>query len=80
MPDMRFCYCCRVHHSLDEMRLFPTRVGYRWRCIRSIEAARRSTQERDLFGQRQTATNREMARLTADFATRYRTLRLRICE
>ncbi|HLO62030.1 MAG TPA: hypothetical protein VK165_03610 [Azonexus sp.] len=21
MPEMKFCYCCRVHHPLDPMRL-----------------------------------------------------------
>jgi hypothetical protein len=25
--EMKFCYCCRVHHPIDQMRLFPTRQG-----------------------------------------------------
>lgn len=74
MSEMLFCYCCRAHHPRDQMRLFPTRVGLRWRCIRSIEAAGRSIPERDLFGQRQTATNREAARRAADLSKRSRAL------
>ena len=36
MPEMLFCYCCRVHHPREQMRLFQTRHGPRWRCLRSI--------------------------------------------
>lgn len=67
MTEMLFCYCCRVHHPKDQMRRVATRQGWRWRCIRSIEAACRSSQERDAFGQRQTAINREAARRAAEF-------------
>lgn len=75
MPEMLFCYCCRVHHPKKRMRLFPTRVGYRWRCISSIEAATRNIPERDLFGQRQTAANREASKRLAKFATQFRRMR-----
>jgi hypothetical protein len=72
MTDTQFCYCCRVHHAKDQMRLFPTRQGYRWRCTRSIEAASRSRSERDSFGQLQSAINREAARRAADQSERLR--------
>ena len=67
MIETLFCYCCRVHHDKNQMRLFPTRQGYRWRCIRSIEAAARSRQERDAFGQQQSEINRETARRAAEY-------------
>lgn len=73
--DMLFCYCCKTHHPKDEMRRFPTRHGKRWRCIRSIEAAKRSRPERDAFGREQSAINREAARRMAEF--RQQLLRLR---
>jgi hypothetical protein len=75
MSDTKFCYCCRVHHPIEQMRLFPTRQGYRWRCVRSIDAAVKSLDEREAFGQQQTAINREAARRTAEFSQRLRHLR-----
>ena len=70
MPEMLFCYCCQTHHPKDQMRRFFTRVGYRWRCLNSIEAAKGNTAERDSFGRRQTAINREASRRAADFVSR----------
>ena len=61
MSEMLFCYCCRVHHPRDQMHSFMTSQGLRWRCQRSIDAAKRSTDERDAFGKQQTAINREAA-------------------
>ena len=66
MTETKFCYCCRIHHDQTQMRLFPTRQGYRWRCLRSIEAANTSRKERDAFGQQQTEINREAARRAAE--------------
>lgn len=66
MSEMLFCYCCRVHHPKEQMRLFPTKLGQRWRCIRSIEAAACARGERDAFGRRQTEINREEARHQAE--------------
>lgn len=57
--EMIYCYCCRVHHPKDQMRQFETSLGKRWRCLRSIESARRSRSERDAFGKVQTEINRE---------------------
>ena len=65
--EMLFCYCCRVHHAKDQMRLFPTWHGMRWRCLDSIEAATCSRSERDAFGRQQTELNREAARRRAEF-------------
>ena len=59
MSDTCYCYCCRVHHPRNQMRLFPTTRGQRWRCLRSIEAARSTAQVRDAFGRRQTEINRQ---------------------
>lgn len=63
MTEMLFCYCCRVHHPKSQMRPFKTKLGERWRCIRSIEAAAGNRRERDAFGLQQTEYNREDARL-----------------
>lgn len=68
MTETLFCYCCRVHHPKDQMRLFPTRQGKRWRCLRSIEAAARSHHERDAFGRHQTDINRAAAKRAAENA------------
>ncbi|RIX43041.1 MAG: hypothetical protein D3M94_17475 [Rhodocyclales bacterium GT-UBC] len=66
MTEMLFCYCCRVHHAKDQMRPFLTKQGYRWRCIRSIEAAASSKDSRDAFGRKQTEINRNEARHMAE--------------
>ena len=62
MPEMQFCYCCRVHHPREQMPLFPTRYGQRWRCLRSIAAANSAQGERDHFGREQTRINQETNR------------------
>ena len=63
--EMLYCYCCRVHHPKDQMRPYMTKHGYRWRCLRSIEAAACSRRERDAFGRQQTEINRAEALHTA---------------
>ena len=72
MTETAFCYCCRVHHDKAQMRLFPTRHGNRWRCLRSIEAAAGPIQERDAFGRQQSGINRETARRAAEFSLHLR--------
>lgn len=72
MPETRFCYCCQRHHPIDQMCLFRTSAGYRWRCVSSIEAAGHTVQERDSFGRQQTALNRESSRRAAEFISRLR--------
>ena len=65
MEQGRFCYCCRVHHPESQMQRFETRQGERWRCIASIEAAKRSAAERDAFGHWHSEIIREAARRAA---------------
>lgn len=66
MADTLFCYCCRTHHPKEQMRRFATRQGERWRCLRSIEAARAKPGERDAFGRQQSAINRQAASRMAE--------------
>jgi len=73
--EMLFCYCCRVHHPKDQMRLYATGRGLRWRCRRSIVAAGLSRGERDAFGRQQTDRNRNAARLSAEFGQQQKRLR-----
>lgn len=40
------------------MRQIETKGGKRWRCIKSIEATKRGTAERDAFGKQVTASNK----------------------
>jgi len=61
MSDTLYCYCCRTHHPKEQMRRFKTRTGERWRCLRSIEAARARPDERDAFGRHQSELNRQSA-------------------
>lgn len=65
--DTIFCHSCRVQHPKEQMRLYPTKHGRRWRCRRSIAGASSSPAERDAFGQQQTVINREQARLHAQY-------------
>jgi len=47
------------------MRQIETKAGKRWRCIRSIQATKRSTAERDGFGKRVSAENKADAQSKA---------------
>ena len=69
MADTVYCYCCRTHHPREQMRRYPTRHGFRWRCLRTIDAARRPPAERDEFGRQTTSQNRDQARRMADLST-----------
>jgi len=53
-----YCYHCGRNHPIDEMRQLVTKTGKRWRCIKSIEAAKASREARDNFGKRVTADNK----------------------
>lgn len=72
MTEKMFCHCCRVHHDKSQMRQVQTRLGPRWRCLRSIQEAARPGADRDAFGRAQTAINRESARLAAELVGRLR--------
>lgn len=76
MTEKLFCHCCRVHHDKALMRPVQTRLGLRWRCLRSIQDASRPRVDRDAFGRQQTARNRESARLAADLLCRLRRVEL----
>jgi hypothetical protein len=52
MPaDTAYCYHCGKHHPIEEMRQVVTKGGKRWRCIKSIEATKKPTSERDALRQ-----------------------------
>jgi hypothetical protein len=55
--ETKFCYHCRAHHPVAEMRQIETKAGKRWRCIRSIRATNISREERDAFGRRVSEMN-----------------------
>jgi len=58
MADTLYCYHCRTYHPREEMRQINTKGGKRWRCIKSIEATKRSVAEREAFGRQMTAKHR----------------------
>ena len=60
-----YCYHCRRHHSIEEMRQLVTKTGKRWRCIKSIEATKGGRETRDAFGKRVTADNKTQCQSTA---------------
>ena len=45
-----YCYHCGRHHPREEMRQIETKSGKKWRCIKSIEATKKSSIQRDAFG------------------------------
>ncbi|MBK6637988.1 MAG: hypothetical protein IPG34_10120 [Rhodocyclaceae bacterium] len=59
--ETAFCYHCRTHHPVEEMRQIATRSGKRWRCIRSIEATQGDRAKRDAFGKSITAMHQAEA-------------------
>ena len=72
MSEMLFCYHCRVHHPKSQMTRYLTTRGYRWRCTRSIQAARQAPALREEFGRSQTELNRNEARRKAQYVHRAR--------
>ena len=65
MADTLYCYHCRTYHPKEEMRQINTKGGKRWRCIKSIEATKRSVAEREAFGRQMTAINKAEAQSKA---------------
>ncbi len=55
--DTAFCYHCRRHHPLVEMRQIASKGGKKWRCIKSIQATKQGIAARDAFGRQVTAMN-----------------------
>jgi len=56
--ETAFCYSCGRHHPVEEMRQILTKAGMRWRCIKSIEAARQGRAGRQEFGSQTSAKNK----------------------
>lgn len=75
MAETLFCYHCRVHHPKSQMTRYLTTRGYRWRCMRSIQAARQAPALREEFGRFQTALNRNEARRKAQYTHLVRCVR-----
>ena len=65
MSDTEYCYHCGTRHPRTEMRQIETKTGKRWRCIKSIEATKRSMAEREAFGRQMTAMNKAEAQSKA---------------
>ena len=59
MPSSETIYCCHCgrHHPREEMRQIETKGGKKWRCIKSIEATKKSSAQRDAFGKTVSAIN-----------------------
>jgi hypothetical protein len=55
----KYCYQCGKHHPEAEMRQIVTKGGTRWRCITSIQAAKKAVAERDAFGKKVSEANSE---------------------
>ncbi len=72
MTETEFCYCCRVHHDISVMRLFPTRQGYRWRCQATLDAARLVPAARDALGREKSEANRLATRRAIEHYNQYR--------
>lgn len=60
--ETKYCYHCCAYHVTEEMRQIVSKTGRRWRCVRSIEAARKDVDTRAAFGKRMSAQNRANAR------------------
>lgn len=56
-PETRYCYHCRTRHPAGEVRRIVTKTGIRWRCVKSIEAAKASRQQREAFGKEMSRIN-----------------------
>jgi hypothetical protein len=61
VPTSIYCYHCHKPHSREEMRLFVTKNGKRWRCERSIQGALADKETRDAFGRQASAANKAEA-------------------
>lgn len=64
----KFCYHCQSSHDESQMQLVESRSGKRWRCMRSLDAAKRSLEVRDAFGRLTTERNKQ--------ATKWHALRI----
>lgn len=68
----RYCYHCGLHHPAEEMVLVVSKTGKRWRCKKSLRAAKSDLATRDAFGKTVSDANRremEKLRRFRSFAT-----------
>jgi hypothetical protein len=65
LPSTAYCYHCGTHHPIEEMRQIESKTGKRWRCIKSIDAARKAVQEREAFGRQVSENNKAAAKSKA---------------
>ena len=72
----RYCYHCQTYHPIDEMRRMMTRSGPRWRCLRSIAAARQNAEARQAYGRATSAANRLANQRRAESLNRQRRERM----
>lgn len=68
----RHCYHCGIPHDVAEMRRVATTTGMRWRCQKSIDAARQPRQVREDAGIARSAENRAESRRRAEYINRLR--------
>lgn len=61
LPQTAYCYHCVKHHPVEEMRQLVTKTGKRWRCLKSIEAAKQNREAREAFGRGVTEINKAEA-------------------
>jgi hypothetical protein len=74
MSESAFCYHCRQMHPVTEMKQVRHGTMLRWRCLRSIEAARSNRHQRDAWGRQTTERNRREAAAQARTQRALRTL------
>jgi hypothetical protein len=74
MSDTAYCYHCQQHHPRSEMRQVMTKVGKRWRCIRSIEATKVDRATREAFGRAVTEDNKAQSASRARISNALRSL------
>jgi hypothetical protein len=53
----RYCCHCSRYHPATEMRQINSKYGKRWRCIKSLEAIKKTVAERDAFGRENSQAN-----------------------
>lgn len=68
----RHCYHCGIPHDVAEMRRGATATGMRWRCLKSIDAARQPRQVREDAGIKRSAENRAESRRRAEYMNLFR--------
>ncbi|MDZ4252801.1 MAG: hypothetical protein U1A72_09565 [Sulfuritalea sp.] len=64
----RHCYYCRCKHPPElPMRRVDTPCGVRWRCVASIEAARKDPALREAWGRAKSTANSSSNRRSAEY-------------